>query len=60
MSPRMGRPTNNPRNINLNIRISKKEADLIQECADRMNTARVNVIIEGVKKVKAQLDENEK
>lgn len=56
MSPRTGRPTNNPRNINLNIRISKEEANLIQECADRMNTARVNVIIEGVKKVKADLD----
>ncbi len=56
MSPRTGRPTTNPRKINLNIRISKDEADLIQECADRMKTARVNVIIEGVKKVKADLD----
>ena len=56
MSPRTGRPTNNRRDINLNIRISKDEADLIQECAERMNTARVNVIIEGVKRVKADLD----
>ena len=56
MSPRTGRPTKNLRNINLNIRISKEEADLIQECADRMNTARVNVIVDGVKKVKAELD----
>ncbi len=60
MSPRTGRPTSNPRNINLNIRISKKEADLIQECADRMNTARVNVIIAGVKKLKNELDESQK
>lgn len=58
MCPRKGRPTNNPRNINLNIRISKEESDLIQECADKLNTARVNVIIEGVKKVKDDLDKS--
>lgn len=56
MSPRTGRPTNNPRNINLNIRISQKESDLIQECADKLKTARVNVIIKGVEMVKADLE----
>lgn len=56
MSPRMGRPTDNPRNINLNIRISKQEADLIQECADKLNTARVNVIVKGVQMLKNKLD----
>lgn len=56
MSPRTGRPTNNPRKLNLNIRISKEESDLITECAQRMNTARVNVIVEGVKLVKEKLD----
>ena len=49
-------PTNNPRNINLNIRISQKESDLIQECADKLKTARVNVIIKGVEMVKADLE----
>ena len=52
----MGRPTDNPRNINLNIRISKQEADLIQECADKLNTARVNVIVKGVQMLKNKLD----
>ena len=56
MSPRTGRPTNNHRNINLKIRITQKESDLIQECADKLKTARVNVIIKGVEMVKADLE----
>lgn len=54
----MGRPTTNPRTRKLNIRLSEIEADMLQECADKMNTPRVNVIVEGVKMVKAKLDNN--
>ncbi len=56
MSPRTGRPTNNPRNISLNLRISQKEADMLQECAERLNTARINVIVKGIEMVKAELE----
>ena len=57
MSPRTGRPPKeNPRNINLNLRVTKDEADLIQECADKLETTRTEVIIEGVKLVKAAID----
>ena len=55
MSPRTGRPPKeNPRNINLNLRVTKDEADLIQECADKLETTRTEVIIEGVKLVKCR------
>ncbi|HIW57808.1 MAG TPA: hypothetical protein H9685_06510 [Firmicutes bacterium] len=56
MSPRTGRPTNNPRNISLNLRISQKEADMLQECAEKLNTARINVIVKGIEMVKAELE----
>ena len=53
MSPRTGRPkSDNPRNINLNIRITKDESNLIQECADILNKTRTDVIVEGVKLLK--------
>ena len=56
VSPRTGRPPKeNPRNINLNIRISKDEADLIQECAEILEITRTDVIVKGVQLVKDEL-----
>lgn len=57
MSPWMGRPPKaNPRNVNLNLRLTREEADLIQACADSLNTTRTEVIVRGVKLVRADLD----
>ena len=57
MSPRMGRPPKaNPRNVNLNLRLTREEADLIQACADSLNTTRTEVIVRGVKLVRENLD----
>ena len=56
LSPKMGRPTNNPRTIKLNIRLSEKESVMLQECADIMNVARVNVIVKGIEMVRAELE----
>lgn len=57
MSPRTGRPPiENPRNVNLNIRITKDEANLIQECAEALNTTRTEVIVKGVRMVKDELE----
>ena len=56
MSPKTGRPPKeNPRNINLNIRLRKDEAALIQECADKLSTTRTDVIMQGVKLVKDRI-----
>lgn len=55
MSP-AGRPkSENPRNVNLNIRITKSEADEIQECADRLNLTRTDTIMKGIHLVKEEL-----
>lgn len=52
-----GRPkTENPRNINLNIRITRKEADDIQECADKLKITRTDAIMKGIHMVKEELE----
>lgn len=57
MSARTGRPPKeNPRNKNLNIRVSTEEAALIQQCADELKTTRTEVIVKGVKMVKSEID----
>lgn len=57
MSPRTGRPPKeNPRNVNLNLRLTRGEAELIQECADALSTTRTEVIVAGVKLVKERLE----
>jgi uncharacterized protein (DUF1778 family) len=53
----MGRPPKeNPRNVSLNLRLTRDEADLIQECADSLNTTRTAVIVQGVKLVRESLE----
>ena len=61
MPARIGRPPKeNPRNINLNIRVSKEESELIQECAVALQTTRTEVIVEGVKMVKSKIVDEKK
>ncbi len=56
MSPRTGRPPKeNPRNVNLNIRLTEKESNDIRECADRLNLSRTDTIMKGIELVKSEL-----
>lgn len=57
MSPSKGRPPiDNPKNIRLEIRLTKKQADLLAECAERLKVTRTDVINKGVEMIKAELD----
>lgn len=57
MSPKLGQKlTDNPKTVKLNLRLTKKEAEDIQYCADKLNTTRVDVINRGVKKIKEEID----
>lgn len=57
MSPRTGRPpSDNPKNIKIGLRINQTTADLWQECADRMNLSRTQVLERGLELIKAELD----
>lgn len=53
---KMGRPTENPRIKKIGFRMSEKEISDIQKCADKLNTQRVNAVIEGINLLKEKLD----
>lgn len=55
MSPK-GRPTTNKKTERLEIRLAPNELSLMQECADRLNISKTDVINKGVKLVKEEID----
>lgn len=60
MSPRTGRPPKeNPRNVNLNIRITKEESERIQKCADKLNMTRTDTIMKGINLVEKEIEQKE-
>lgn len=54
---KMGRPLieTEPKDVKLNLRLTKTQAKRIQDCADVMNCSRVNVIMHGVELVENEL-----
>ena len=50
--------TNNPKNVRLDLRLTKSEAEDLQYCADKLNTSRTDIINRGVKKIKEDIDKN--
>ncbi len=56
MSP-AGRPKiENPKNIRLEIRLTKQENELLEECAEKMQTTKTEVINKGIRLVKEKLE----
>ena len=52
-----GRPKiENPKNVRLEIRLTKQENELLSECAEKMQTTKTEVINKGVRLVKKELD----
>ena len=57
MSP-AGRPKiDNPKNIRLEIRLSKEENQLLSDCAEKMGATKTDVIKKGIKLVSAILNQ---
>jgi len=58
VSPRTGRPPKGEESSTekINIRVSKKEAQKIQDCADRMDATRTDAIMAGIDLLKDDLD----
>lgn len=48
---KIGRPTDNPRDIQLRIRINKDEARLIEECSSYYGINKTAVVIKGLKEL---------
>ena len=56
MSPRTGRPkSENPKNVDLKLRLTKETAKDLEECAEALATSRTAVIEKGIKLVKAEI-----
>ena len=59
--PRTGRPkSDNPKNINLNIRLTKNDAERLQKYADTLQTSRTDVILHGLNLVEVELSKQNK
>ncbi len=57
MSPLKGQKIkDNPKNVSLNLRLTRKEADDLQYCANKLETSRTDVINRGVQKIKQEID----
>ena len=58
MSPRTGRPIKgtSKRDKSLQLRMSEEELNLLDECAQRLNATRTDVVNQGIKLVKRELD----
>lgn len=56
MPKKRGRPAKETsRTINLNIRLSPAESELLKECAEKMGVPRTEVIVQGIKLVSERL-----
>lgn len=56
MSPRTGRPTDNPKTEQIKIRATKEDKALLEECCEKLNKTQYDVVMNGIKKVKEELD----
>lgn len=58
MSPKTGRPIKgtSKRDKSLQLRMSEEELNLLDECANRLNTSRTDVVNKGIQLVKIDLD----
>lgn len=55
MSPRTGRPTDNPRIHNTRIRMSDEELDMLDYCVKQTGLSKADIIRKGIKEIYEQL-----
>lgn len=51
MSPRTGRPTEEPKNIRVGVRLTEKEKRMLDECEAKLNLSKTQIISLGIQKV---------
>lgn len=51
MSPRTGRPTNNPRNTRIGIRLNDKEVEMLKICEQITGLSKTEIISKGIELV---------
>ena len=48
--------TDNPRNVRLEIRLTQSESELLEECAEKLNTTKTKVITKGIEMVSKEMN----
>lgn len=51
ISPRTGRPTENPRNNNTRIRMSDEEVEMLNYCSEKTGKTKTDIIVEGITRI---------
>lgn len=51
MSPRKGRPTDEPKSLNTRVRLSENDVERLGFCAEKLNITRAEVIRKGIEKI---------
>ena len=57
MSPRTGRPTDNPKKNRFELRISEKEIEMLEICMEKTGMTRAEVIRRGIELVYNEVSE---
>lgn len=55
MSPRTGRPTDDPKTLNTRIRLSQRDIEKLEWCSEKLNVPKSEVIRLGIEKVYQEL-----
>ena len=57
MSPRTGRPTDDPKNLNTRIRLSEKDVEMLEYCVKKLGKKKSEIIRMGIEKVYDEIKE---
>jgi len=55
MSPRTGRPTDNPKTEEIKIRATKQDKAILRECCESLKQTQYDVVMNGIRKVHAEI-----
>ena len=55
MTKKMGRPTSNPRDKYVGIRVSANEIEMLDFCTENTGKSKTDILVEGLKKVYKEL-----
>lgn len=55
MNAKMGRPTESPKTTMVRVRMDEETVKMMDECAEKMNTTRSDIIRTGITRVYAEI-----
>jgi len=56
----MGRPTSNPRDRRLSLRIAESEMEDIEYCMEQLSISKIEAVLKGISLLKKDIEENRK